>query len=176
MNIKDKIKKIQSKQSGYTLIELLLVIAIIIALTAVMIYALVGRAERQSAIHQCATAVSQIVIAQRAYNAMDPAEAQIAGSDTFAILKGYGVDSRIVDHNGIKINPWTGDYSFTAPVSGEFTVSVTGLPDGVEKDKSLTVAIQSMTDHDTKADAGGAKDKTVCKGKKGTLTCTFDVA
>lgn len=166
-------KKMRTKQAGYTMIELLLVIAIIIGLTSVMIYALASRANKQAAIHECAAQVANIVVAERSFIQRDPAVA-IANSDLSA-LKPYGLDSKIADLKGKSTNPWGGDYTLGMPKTGQFIVTIVDVPTSIVTNyQTLQNSIQRLTEHDTTADDASASAKGACSADTNTITCTFD--
>ena len=188
--MKNKIFK-KTKQSGYTLIELLLVIAIIIALTALMVYALVSRANKQANIHETAAQVSAIVTANRQWITREGGTAMTTkGKDAWAYFRNYGLSSKISLMKGVNSNPFGGDYVFSGNIvkagggTGIFTIEITNVPASlipVPKTKktaasgngTLVNAILRMTlaGHTSATDA----PTPLCKSDAAnTITCTFD--
>ena len=116
------IRKNKRKQGGYTMLELLLVIGIIIALTSVMIYALLSRANKQSAFTQAGAQVAQIANSER--NAISTSG---QGFTDIKKLGQYGL-SQDIANNSDHSNPWGGSYTTADNSDGTFTVTASNIP------------------------------------------------
>lgn len=158
----------QRKQGGYTMLELLLVIGIIIALTSVMIYALLSRANKQSAFTQAGAQVAQIANAER--NAISTSGAGFVAIDG---LGQYGL-SQDITTNATHSNPWGGAYDVADNSDGTFKVTASNVPADMSKGYDRFIHQISTIGEQTASQGGQAQGQ--CKPDGNTITCTFDNA
>lgn len=190
----------KSKQAGFAMIEILLMIGVLIALTAVMVYALYGKVSRQSKVQTASEQMVQIASSVRAYirsnqhgtvvKCMDKGCLNTNPTDDMALLGGYGLEQSISDHSATA-NPWGGPYTVNAKSApapaNTFQVKMSNLPAYfAAKNKggnnnylsALTDAVQHAGD---RSNNGTAEKATTCAAVTGssaggaTVTCTFNV-
>jgi type II secretory pathway pseudopilin PulG len=161
----------RKNQKGYTMLELLLVIGIIIALASIMIYAFLSRANKQAGIDTAAAQVSNIVISERA-SVRENGKIIAIDSDTAGQpLLTFGLQERIAN-TSTTANPWGGSYVVASIGGGQFTVQLNGLPkDMVGK----TTQYQNFVNMIQRLGEGDQdKSGTKCTQTGNAITCTFD--
>lgn len=161
------LNKKNRKQNGYTMIELLLVIGIIIALTAVMLYALLSRANRQAAFTQAGSQVAQVANAERSLIAVQGAP--IVGADLTG-LASYGVTGKIVKdtQSAATANPWGGPITVANNGDGNFSVVLGGLPSGLSEEQYSSFVKQASAMGDDVAQSPPA-----CSYANNSITCKY---
>lgn len=125
----------KSKQAGFAMIEVLLMIGVLIALTAVMVYALFAKVSRQSKVQTASEQMVQIASSVRAYAKSNAAfchangcltgtteqlenQKYIVGDVTvkknsdqnMTILGAFGLEQKLSDQS-LMANPWGGAYT-----------------------------------------------------------------
>lgn len=164
-------------QSGYTMLELLLVLGIIIALAAIMIYAFLSRVNKQSAMNSSSAQVSNIVTSER--SAVERQGQIIAFSDqtTAQTLVTYGLQEQIAQ-DPTHANPWGGGYVVANGSNGQFTITINGLPSNMTKTdgsgyQTFTEELSRLGEGSGIANSGkGATNECTATGN--SITCTFD--
>lgn len=166
-----KIRSLQNKknQSGYTMLELLLVLGIIISLTAIMLYAFLSRANKQSAIETAVAQVGNIVAAERAAVQQQKEIIPFKDKDGAGKLVTFGLQQQIAQ-NPEKANPWGGNYVVgPAEEPGQFQVSMGNIPSSIIKgDYDNFVKLLSRLGE------GTGSTVAECTSTGSTIACSFD--
>ncbi len=160
----------KKNQSGYTMLELLLVLGIIIALAAIMIYAFLSRVNKQSSLQTSVAQVSNIVTAERAAVQQQGAIIIFSSPAEAAPLLTFGLQEQIAQ-NQKTANPWGGDYEVKDIAgTGQFTVSMDNVPSNVTKGTDYSSFEKLMS----RIGEGSGTTDVTCKATGNTISCNFD--
>lgn len=176
-NLKDK-----KKQGGYNMVELLLVMAVIVTLTAILIMGLYSAASNQSHEHETVAQVSNMVQSVRAYVSSSDSANPVndvntggkPGGKLWKQMGSYGLDLNIRNKSGKNVNPFGGSYTIaTAKTPGQFSIKIDTLPSRAVADTKF-LADLGRQGNSTGAAGKDAGNQDKCTGTNGTITCTYD--
>ncbi len=168
----------KKKQDGYTMIELLLVIGIIIALAAIMLYAFLSRANKQTAIHTAASQVANIHSAESGASTRGGGPVAFTTASDATPLQGYGMEAQIAK-SPTTANPWGGSYSVTVnDGAGTYTIQLQNVPSDItDKSGPYYNEFINLLDRQGEgaATAAGRASASNCKVVgKNEIDCTYD--
>lgn len=173
MKLLNKIKD-KKRQGGYNMVELLLVMAVIVTLTAILIMGLYSAASTHSHEHETVAQVSNIRQAVQEYYANADADTSQADFSTnWSGLNSYGIDKNLLGKNGLSANPFGGDYSIAVrkPQQGQFQVSIKNVPPRVINNTSFINQLSRLGS--TVESSAGRHGNQSCVVDNSTITCTY---